>query len=66
MPKKNWDKSWTKSTSQTVLTYVVVVTFLFIIKNPNPFIVAVIPSGVFISAIRIYFLLKKRWIEKYN
>lgn len=46
--EKSWERSWTRRITITVLTYIVVCTFLLVIKNDHPFLNALIPAGAFL------------------
>lgn len=46
--EKAWERSWTRRIALAVLTYIVVCTFLFVIKNDHPFLNALIPAGAFL------------------
>lgn len=49
---KAWETSWTRRTSITCLTYLVVVLYLTAIDNDKPFINAVVPAaGFFLSTL---------------
>ena len=41
---KAWETSWTRRVSITVLTYIVVVSYLFTINNDKPFVNAAVPA----------------------
>jgi len=54
---KRWETSWTRKLSIVVLTYAVVVVYLFVIGNDNPWINATVPPiGFFLSTLAITWL----------
>jgi len=51
---KSWETSWTRKVSIMVLTYLVVLVYLFVIGNDNPWINAIVPpTGYFLSTLAI-------------
>jgi hypothetical protein len=61
---KAWETSGTRRVAIIVVTYLVVLAFLFIIKNDQPFINAIVPSlGFFLSTL-VVSGLKKHWVKK--
>lgn len=63
------DKAWETSKSRKfaigIITYIIVVIFLYLIKAPYPFLNALVPViGFLLSTITINFL-KKIWIDRY-
>jgi hypothetical protein len=51
---KTWETSWTRKISIVVLTYLVVLVYLFVIGNDNPWINAIVPpTGYFLSTLAI-------------
>lgn len=60
---KAWETSTVRKLSIIVVTYLVVLGFLFIINNDKPFINAIVPSlGFFLSTLAVN-VLKKQWIR---
>jgi len=60
---KTWETSATRKVAIIVVTYLVVLAFLFIIKNDKPFINAIVPSlGFFLSTL-VVGGLKRHWIK---
>jgi hypothetical protein len=45
---KSWETSWTRRISIAVLTYLVVLVYLFVIGNSNPWINAIVPPVGFL------------------
>jgi hypothetical protein len=41
---KAWETSWTRRISVAVLTYAVIVTYLYVINNNNPWVNATVPA----------------------
>lgn len=61
---KTWETSSTRRIAIIIVTYFVVLGFLFIIKNDKPFINAIVPSiGFFLSTLAVN-VLKKQWLER--
>lgn len=51
---KTWETSWTRKISIVVLTYLVVLVYLFVIGNDTPWINAIVPpTGYFLSTLAI-------------
>jgi hypothetical protein len=62
---KAWEISWARKLLIVVLTYFVVVLFLYSVDIVRPWINAIVPSiGFFLSTLTLPFV-KKRWIKKY-
>lgn len=45
---KSWETSWTRRISIAILTYLVVLVYLFVIGNSNPWINAIVPPVGFL------------------
>lgn len=51
---KAWEKSKTRTFLLVLLTYIVMVSFMMIIGNPNPFLNAMIPTlGFYLSTLTL-------------
>jgi len=51
---KHWEGSWTRKIVIMFLTYAVVVTYLFVIGNDNPWINAIVPPvGFLLSTLAV-------------
>jgi polyferredoxin len=60
---KAWETSWTRRIIILVLTYLVIVLFLYMTKLPNPFLNAIVPAVAFtISTLSLPFF-KKIWLK---
>jgi hypothetical protein len=60
---KAWETSGTRRATIIIVTYIVVLGFLFIIDDDKPFINAIVPSlGFFLSTLVVNGL-KARWIK---
>lgn len=60
---KAWETSTLRKVAIIVVTYCVVLAFMFIIKNDQPFISAIVPSiGFFLSTLAVNGL-KKQWVK---
>ena len=61
---KAWELSKTRKTIIALLTYFLVVIFLFLINAPKPWLNALIPTLGFILSTLTLQILKKVWISK--
>lgn len=60
---KAWETSLTRKIIILVLTYLVIVIFLYITKLPNPFLNAIVPAVAFtISTLSLPFF-RKIWLK---
>lgn len=60
---KAWEVSVTRRTFIALITYIVIVVFLFFINAPRPFVSALVPTiGFVLSTLTLPFL-KKFWIK---
>ncbi len=51
---KQWEVSWTRKVAIIILTYIVVLIYLYVIGNSNPWINAIVPpTGFFLSTLAI-------------
>jgi len=63
---KAWETSWTRRIIILILTYLVIVLFLYMTKLPNPFLNAIVPAVAFtISTLSLPFF-KKIWLKIKN
>lgn len=46
--QKQWERSWSRRIAISVLTYIVVCSFLLVIDNDHPFLNALVPAGAFL------------------
>lgn len=58
---KSWETSWTRRISIAVLTYFVVLIYLFVIGNPNPWINAIVPPVGFLLSTLAMNQIRKMW-----
>lgn len=58
---KDWETSLTRRASIAVLTYGVIVSYLFVINNNNPWLDAIVPSVGFFLSTMIMGGLKTYW-----
>jgi len=58
---KRWETSWTRRISIAVLTYLVVLVYLFVIGNVNPWINAIVPPTGFILSTLAMGRIRKVW-----
>lgn len=61
---KAWEVSWTRRVSIAVLTYAVIVTYLFVINNSDPWINAAVPVVGFILSTLAMSWVKTIWQQK--
>jgi len=59
---KSWETSWTRIISIAIMTYIVIVILFLIIRLPNPFASALVPSIAFILSTLTLPFIKKRWM----
>lgn len=60
---KAWETSWSRKVLILVLTYIVVVTFFFVAKLPDPFVNALVPAVAFVLSTLTIPLFKTRWLR---
>jgi nicotinamide riboside transporter PnuC len=58
---KAWETSWTRRLSIGVLTYIVIVVYLHIIHNNEPFINAAVPVVGFMLSTLVLRRVKEAW-----
>lgn len=58
---KAWETSWTRRILVFILTYTVVVIFFIVVRLPNPFANAAIPSLAFLLSTMTLPIVKKWW-----
>ena len=61
---KAWETSWTRRGIVTVLTYAVIVSFMFNIRDPNPFLNALVPTFAYVVAASALPFAKKWWLGR--
>ena len=61
---KAWETSKIRRIIIAILTYLVIVIFLFTIKAPNPWLSAMVPVVGFILSTLTLPILKNLWIKK--
>jgi hypothetical protein len=61
---KAWEVSWTRRISIAALTYTVIVVYLFVINNSNPWINAAVPVAGFILSTLAMSWVKAIWQRK--
>ncbi len=61
---KAWETSWIRRLTIALLTYIVVVLYLFVIKNNNPFINGIVPVAGFVLSTLALENVKNRWEER--
>lgn len=58
---KAWETSWTRRASIALLTYSVVVGYLFTINNDRPFINALVPPVGFVLSTLVLKNIRNHW-----
>lgn len=58
---KKWETSWTRRISIAVLTYLVVLGYLFMIGNENPFLNATVPPIGFLLSTLVMKKIRNIW-----
>lgn len=58
---KAWETSWTRRISIALLTYLVVLGYLFVIGNDQPFINALVPPVGFVLSTLVLKSIRARW-----
>ena len=61
---KAWETSLTRKFVVIVLTYLVVMVLFLVMKLPNPFVNAVIPSAAFVISNLSIPIVKKWWVGR--
>lgn len=61
---KQWETSWTRKISIAMLTYAVVVTYLYAIGNDKPWINAIVPPVGFLLSTPAMAWLRRYWESK--
>ncbi|HLC79804.1 MAG TPA: hypothetical protein VJG83_05290 [archaeon] len=59
---KAWETSWTRRLIIALLTYGVIVSVMFSIKDPNPFFNALVPTSAFIISTSVLPFVKQWWL----
>jgi len=60
---KAWETSFTRRTIIAVMTYLMIVLFLWIIKIPNPWLNALVPAIAFMLSTLSLPFFKKIWLR---
>ena len=61
---KAWETSWTRRILVAVITYLLIVIFMFVTELEKPFIGAIIPTVAYLLSMSTLPYFKKRWINK--
>lgn len=61
---KEWERSWTRRMSISIVTYVIAGFWLYIIGNEHFLLNAAVPTGGYIFSTLTLPLLKRTWIKK--
>lgn len=60
---KAWETSFVRILSVAIITYIIAVIALFMIKAPNPFLNALIPTLGFILSTQSLPFIKRLWMK---
>lgn len=63
---KAWETSWTRRGIVALLTYIVIVSLMFNIKDPNPFFNALVPTFAFMLSTAVLPFAKNRWLARFH
>lgn len=58
---KDWETSWTRRISITLLTYAVVTIYLALIDNDKPFVNALVPAAGFFLSTLVLKSIRNLW-----
>jgi len=61
---KKWETSWTRRITIALLTYAVIVMYLFVINNDKPFINGAVPATGFILSTLVLKRIRDFWQSK--
>ena len=61
---KAWETSWTRRILVAVITYLLIVIFMFVAKLEKPFIGAIIPTIAYLLSMSTLPYFKKWWVKK--
>ena len=60
---KAWETSWTRKILVAIVTYLLIVIFMFVAKLEKPFIGAIIPTIAYLLSMSTLPYFKKKWIK---
>lgn len=63
---KAWETSWTRRGSIALLTYIIVLTYLFLIRNEHPFINAAVPAAGFLLSTLLLPQIRAVWQRRHQ
>ena len=58
---KAWETSWTRRISISLITYISVVAYLFVIENDSPFVNGLVPVGGYLLSTFALPVVGKNW-----
>lgn len=61
---KAWEISWTRRISIGIMTYAVIVIYLFVINNDKPFVNAAVPAVGFLLSTLVLRQIRELWQKK--
>ena len=61
---KAWELSGTRTTFITISTYILILIFMILIKDPHPFLNASIAAVAYLISTSSYGILKQWWLKK--
>ncbi len=62
---KAWETSWTRRVLIALMTYIIIVVFLWLIQAPNPWLNAIVPTVGFILSTLTLSFFKEAWLKKF-
>lgn len=60
---KEWETSWFRRISISVVTYILITIFLIIIEVKNPFAASIVPAAAFLISTATLGFLKNLWLK---
>ncbi len=62
---KAWETSWARRGIIAILTYAVIVVLMFNIRDPNPFLDALVPTFAFVLSTSVLPFAKNWWLARF-
>lgn len=63
---KAWETSWARKILIAIITYALIVIFMYVAKLDKPFIGALIPTVAFLLSVSTLPFFKRLWIKKFR
>jgi hypothetical protein len=61
---KSWEVSWTRRSLISLLTYLIIVLYMWFFELPNPFVNALVPALAFLLSGPTMNIFKSMWTKK--